>query len=138
MMNQDSLFGFFELFGCQFFFQEVHLLVTQPGKVVQTIIHPVGIRFVFTAVQHHDACVAPIEGTVGFIAYIIIMVTQTDGIGIAYFMVATHEESRYAVSVYSFSQFTDKGSCLFVAGRIVYTVTVEYNKIVIDVLILQT
>ena len=37
-MNQDSLFGFFELSGCQFFFQEVHLLVTQPGKVVQTII----------------------------------------------------------------------------------------------------
>jgi hypothetical protein len=55
MMNQDSLFGFFELFGCQFFFQEVHLLVTQPGKVVQTIIHPVVIRFVFTAVQHDEA-----------------------------------------------------------------------------------
>ena len=92
------------------------------------------IRFVFPTVQHNDTGIPPIERAVSPVPYVVVVVAQTDRIGIADFMVATHKESRYTVATHSFCQFTDKTGCLIMVHRVVYTVTIEDNEVIIDIL----
>lgn len=96
------------------------------------------IRFVFPTVQHNDTGIPPIERAVSPVPYVVVVVAQTDRIGIADFMVATHKESRYTVATHSFCQFTDKTGCLIMVHRVVYTVTIEDNEVIIDILDLLT
>ena len=96
------------------------------------------IRFVFPTVQHNDTGIPPIERAVSPVPYVVVVVAQTDRIGIADFMVATHKESRYAIATHSFGQFTDKCGCLLVIHRIIHTVTIENNKIIFNILYLFT
>lgn len=66
------------------------------------------IRFVFTAIQHDDTRIAPVESAVGFIAHIVEKTAQADRIGIAYLMVATDIEDRHPVGSDRFVQFTEE------------------------------
>ena len=137
-MNKDTFLCFLEFFGRQFFFQKINLFITQLSKIVQAIIYPMVVRFIFSTIQHDDTGVSPVKRGISFISHIIKMVTQADRIGIADFMVATHKESRYAIATHSFGQFTDKCGCLLVIHRIIHTVTIENNKIIFNILYLFT
>ena len=57
---------------------------------------------------------------------------------LGHLLVATHKESRYTVATHSFCQFTDKTGCLIMVHRVVYTVTIEDNEVIIDILDLLT
>ena len=96
-MDQHPLRGFLEGSGRQLFLEETRLCLTQVRKIIQPIIDPMRIRFVFTAIQHDDTRIAPVESAVGFIAHIVEKTAQADRIGIAYLMVATDIEDRHPV-----------------------------------------
>ena len=92
------------------------------------------VCFVFSTVQHDNTGISPVERAISLVTYIIKMVTQTDRIGVPDFVIPPHKESRDTISVHSFGQFTDKGSCLIMTCRVVYTITVENNKIIVNIL----
>ena len=88
--------------------------------------------------RHNDTGIPPIERAVSPVPYVDVVVAQADRIGIADFMVATHKESRYTVATHAFCQFTDETGCLIIVHRVVYTVTIEDNEVIIDILDLLT
>ena len=92
------------------------------------------IRFVFTAIQHDDTRIAPVESSVGFIAHIVEKTAQADRIGIAYLMVATDIEDRHPVGSDRFVQFTEETGSLVMIGRIIDAVTIENDKIIFQIL----
>ena len=91
VVNQDTLVRFLEGFRSEFFFQESYLLMAQLGEVVQSGVFAMVVRLVFATIQHHDAGVAPIESPVGLSAYIIEVLAEADGVGVADFMVTSYK-----------------------------------------------
>ena len=75
-MNKDTFLCFLEFFGRQFFFQKINLFITQLGKIVQAIIYPMVVRFIFSTIQHDDTGVSPVKRGISFISHIIKMVTH--------------------------------------------------------------
>ena len=96
------------------------------------------VCFVFATVQHDNTGISPVERTISLVTYIVEMVTQTDRISVPDFVISSHKKSWDTISVHSFGQFTNKGSCLIMTCRVIYTVTVENDKIIIDILNLFT
>ena len=134
MMDQDAFLRFLECFRSHFLLEEAHLVFSQLGEIVQVVIHRSVIRLVLTAIEHHDTGITPVEGSVSLVAHIIEMIAQTDGIGIADFMVATHEEYRHLVGLHSFGQLLDEAGSLGTVYRVVDAVAVEENEIIIHIL----
>ena len=74
-MQEDTFLRFLKFFGGKFLFQKIHLFISQLGKIIQIIIDPMGIRFILSTIKHNDAGISPVERTVCFISYIVVMVT---------------------------------------------------------------
>ena len=127
-----------KLLAAQFFREEIHLIFPETGEIVQAIIHPCAIRFILAAIQHDETGISPVEGAVSLIAYIIEQAVQAYRIGIPDLVIAAHKEDRYAVTLYAFGQFADKGCCLIVIGGVVYTIAVEHYKIIVNPLSVRT
>ena len=131
MMDQHAFRCLFKRLGSQFFFQEAYLCLTQGGEIIQAIINPMVIGFIFTAIQHDDTSIAPVKRTVCLIADIIEQFTQTDRISIPDLMVTTQIKYRNIRSPDRFIQFRKKMSCFIMIGGIVDTIAVKDNEIII-------
>ena len=92
------------------------------------------VGFVFAAIQHYDAGVTPIEGSVCLASYIVHVLSQTDGISISDFMVTSHKQGRDAVAMNTFGQQTDEAGGLGMVGGVVDAIAVEYHEVVIHIL----
>ena len=132
-MDQHALGGLPECLGRQFFFQKTGLRLAQIREIVQSVIDPMRIRLVFAAIQHDDARVAPIEGAVGLVAYIVEQAAQADRIGVADFMVSADIEDRDPAGSYRFVQFAEEAGCLVVVGRVVDAIAIENDKVIFQV-----
>ena len=97
-MNQNPLSGFLKFFGSELTLQKSYLVITQLRKVVESVVYPMIIRLIFTAIEHYDTGISPVEGAVSLIAYIIEQAVQAYRIGIPDLVIAAHKEDRYAVS----------------------------------------
>ena len=93
-MDQHPLRGFLEGSDANSSLRKPTCALRRSEKIIQPIIDPMRIRFVFTAIQHDDTRIAPVESAVGFIAHIVEKTAQADRIGIAYLMVATDIEDE--------------------------------------------
>lgn len=136
VMNQNPLSGFLKFFGRELTLQKSYLVITQLRKIVESVVYPMIIRLIFTAIEHYDTGISPVEGAVSLIAYIIEQAVQAYRIGIPDLVIAAHKEDRYAVTLHAFGQFADKGCCLIVIGGVVYTIAVEHYKIIVNPLYL--
>ena len=92
------------------------------------------IRLVFPAIEHHETGITPTESPIRFVAHIIEKAAQPDGIGIADFMISTQIEHRHIACSHRLIQFRQETGGLLVIGRVVDTIAVEDNKIIIDIL----
>ena len=127
--DEDATLSLLEGGVLQLLPDEIRFLSPQLGEVVEACIFLMVVGLILTAVQYHEAGIAPTDAAVGLVVGITYQPVHASRIIIAYFVVASDKEDRCFCSIDGVGQAMNHTHGVFAIVRFRQAVTIEDNKV---------